>query len=201
MPTGKRYDREYFERWYRGDGAVIAPAARARKVAMVLGIAEHLLERPVRSVLDVGCGEAPWQPALRRLRPAARYLGLDPSPYVVERYGKSRHVRRGGFAELGALGLKGPFDLIVCSDALHYVPDREVWKGLPYLVALLDGIAFLEVLTTDDEIVGDLEGWHARPAAWYRRAFDAAGLTPCGMQCWASPELSRRIVAMERGGS
>lgn len=194
----KSYDRAYFEKWYRGDGAVIGPAARTRKVAMVLGIAEWLLERRVRTVLDVGCGEAPWRGILRALRPGVRYTGVDPSPYVVERFGKSRGVRRGTFAELGTLGLRGPFDLVVCSDALHYVADADVWKGLPYLVALLGGVAYLEVLTTDDEIVGDLEGWHARPAKWYRRAFDAAGLTPCGMQCWAAPELAERVVAMER---
>lgn len=196
-PT-KSYDRAYFEKWYRGDGKVITPAARARKVAMVLGLTEFLIERPVRTVLDVGCGEAPWQPILRRLRPAARYTGVDPSPYVVERFGKRRNVRQGTFAGLGEMGLKGPFDLVVCSDALHYVSEEDVWKGLPWLAALLGGVAYLEVLTTDDEIVGDLEAWQPRPARFYRRAFDAAGLTPCGMQCWVGPLLHERVTAMER---
>ena len=135
---------------------------------------------------------------IRKLRPAARYLGLDPSPYAVERFGKSRNVRRGSFAELGELRRRAPFDLIVCSDALHYVPDEDVRKGMPHLVALLGGVAYLEVLTTDDDIVGDLEGWHARPARWYRRAFEAAGLTSCGMQCWAGAAAAERLSALER---
>src|SRR5690606_27892886 len=53
--TEKRYDREYFDRWYRRAG-IGQPSEVAREARYVLATAEHLLDRPARSVLDVGCG-------------------------------------------------------------------------------------------------------------------------------------------------
>src|SRR5687767_13317126 len=73
----KTYDRSYFDRWYRDPARrVITPAAVARKLRMVTAIAEALLERPIRSVLDVGCGEGAARAHLRRLRPRLRYTGV-----------------------------------------------------------------------------------------------------------------------------
>lgn len=78
MSGAKAYDEEYFHRWYRDPARrVIKPAAVARKVNLVMGIAESLLERPIRSVLDVGCGEAPWRAHLLRARPKLRYVGVN----------------------------------------------------------------------------------------------------------------------------
>lgn len=49
----KTYDAAYFQRWYRH--ADIGGSARlARKVALAVATAEYYLERPIRSVLDVG---------------------------------------------------------------------------------------------------------------------------------------------------
>ena len=56
----KQYDAAYFRRWYRGPPAT-PRAELARKVAMAVAIAEFYLQRPIRSVLDVGCGEAAWR--------------------------------------------------------------------------------------------------------------------------------------------
>ena len=45
----KRYDRAYFDRWYRRGG--IGGARRlARKVALAVATAEYHLERPLRTV-------------------------------------------------------------------------------------------------------------------------------------------------------
>ena len=55
----KSYDRHYFQHWYR-DQAIHDPRRLARKVALAVAVAEHHLERPVRSVLDIGCGEGAW---------------------------------------------------------------------------------------------------------------------------------------------
>jgi ubiquinone/menaquinone biosynthesis C-methylase UbiE len=63
-----RFDRQYFERWYRDEGFG-SPARLRRKVDYALAATEYLLERPVRSVLDVGCGEGDWALELRRRRP------------------------------------------------------------------------------------------------------------------------------------
>src|SRR5512132_2009708 len=76
----KSYDQAYFERWYRDPAdRVSTRASLERKVRMAVGVAEFLLGRPIRTVLDVGCGEAPWFPVLRRLRPRIRYTGVDSS--------------------------------------------------------------------------------------------------------------------------
>ena len=177
---------------------VATPAAVARKVHLVLGVAEALLQRRVRSVLDVGCGEAPWRGPLRRARPALRYVGVDSSDYVVSRFGRRRGIRKGTFGTLGQLGLRGKFDLVVCCDVLQYVPTSELKAGLAAIAKLLGGVAYLEAYTTEDEIVGDRRAWHERSAASYKRAFRAVGLISIGMQCWVGDDLQPSTVALER---
>ena len=89
----KTYDRAYFDRWYRNpETRVKSSAGIKRKAALALSVAEYYLERPVKNVLDVGCGEGNWLPALQALRPAIHYTGIDASPYVVERFGKKRNI-------------------------------------------------------------------------------------------------------------
>ena len=72
----KVYDRAYFEKWYRHPRhAVGSKQELARKVALAVAVAEYYLGRPVDSVLDVGCGEAPWRAPLLALRPASITAG------------------------------------------------------------------------------------------------------------------------------
>lgn len=197
----KRYDQAYFERWYRDPATrVDAPGALARKARFALSAAEHLLGRPVRTVLDVGCGEGEWGVALRRLRPRLRYTGVDDSAYAVRRFGARRNIRRGTVGALGELGLRGPFDLVVCCDVLHYVPTDELARGLPVVASLLgDGVAYVELFTSADEIEGDLFGFHQRPPSFYRRLFRRAGLAPRGLHCWVGPDRAGDGAALERG--
>jgi SAM-dependent methyltransferase len=197
----KVYDRDYFEKWYHDPARrVITGAAVARKVRLVTGIAEALLERPIRSVLDVGCGEGAWRAHLRRLRPGVRYTGVESSAYAVERFGRTRDIRRGSFGTLGDVGLTGPFDLVVVCDVLHYVPDAELAPGLAAISGLLGGVAYLEAYTIDDEIEGDRHAWHHRSPEEYRRAFRGAGLTGVGMHCYVGEELRQGTAALERCG-
>ncbi len=202
MVAAKAYDRAYFDRWYRDPGVRVAtPSTVARKIRLVLGIAESLLERPVRSVLDVGCGEAPWREPLRRARPSLRYVGVDSSEYVVARFGRRRGIRRGTFGALGELDLRGKFDLVVCCDVLQYVQTMELKSGLAAIAALLGGVAYLEAYTTEDDVEGDSRAWHDRSSAQYRRVFAAAGLTHVGMQCWVGTALRPATTALELGVS
>ena len=196
----KRYDRDYFEQWYHDpDRRVITPAAVARKVRLALGIAEVLLERPVRSVLDVGCGEGAWREHLRRERPRVQYTGVESSEYAVERFGKSRDIRRGSFGRLAEVALDGPYDLIVVCDVLQYVPNGELGPGLKAVAGLLGGVTYLEAYTTEDAIEGDRTAWHERSTAEYRKRFRAAGLVAVGMHCYVGAELREMTASLERG--
>lgn len=164
---------------------------------MAVGVAEYLLGRPVRRVLDVGCGEARWRAPLLSQRPGLHYVGVDSSPYVVERFGPRRNIRLGTLGTLSEVGLDAPFDLVVCADVLHYVPTTELRRGLETLARLTAGIAYLETLTVADGVSGDTRGFHRRSAAMYRRLFQAAGFRQCGPYCWAGPALVDGLAALE----
>ena len=194
----KRYDRAYFDRWYRGRHRVNSDAEVRRKVTMAVTIAEYFLRRPLRSVLDVACGEGVWRPHLNTLRPRIRYLGLDPSEYAVAKYGRERNLRQGSFGELASLRLRGPFDLVVCSDAMHYMSEQELRAGLPELVQLTGGLLYLEILTSEDSIVGDLQDFQMRPARWYRKLFEEHDLTHAGPYVWIAPPLLDEMAELER---
>lgn len=195
----KTYDRDYYEQWYHDPARrVITPAAVARKVRLVLGIAEALLERPVRTVLDVGCGEGAWREHLRRERPNLRYTGVESSAYVLERFGPTRDIRAGSFGTLGALDLDGPYDMIVVCDVLQYVPDAELQPGLTAIADLLGGVTYLEAYAKEDAIEGDRAGWHERSAAAYLAEFAKAGLVGVGMHCYVGEALREQTAALER---
>lgn len=168
-------------------------------MSVALAVAEHLLGHPVRNVLDVGCGEGRWALVLRNMRPRLRYVGVDPSDYVVRRYGRSRNIVQGSLGGLARLSLGEQYDLVVCADVLHYVSAAEAMRGLRQIGALMRGVGYFEVFTREDEFSGDRKGWQSRTAAWYRRAFLLNGLIPCGMHCYVAPPLHEHVAALERG--
>lgn len=192
----KRYDRAYFDKWYRSRGRITTDAEVRRKVALAVAEAEYFLRRALRSVLDVACGEGAWFPHLRALRPRASYRGLDPSDYAVRAFGRRRHIEKGSFRDVERVD--GTFDLVVCADALHYIDDDEIIDGLPHLARVAGGVLWLEVLTREDVIIGDKEGLIRRPAKWYRRKFAGAGLTQVGAYTWLAPPLRDEPAELER---
>lgn len=196
----KAYDAAYYARWYHDPRTrVTARALVRRKATLALAATEQLLERPARNVLDVGCGEAPWRPALLALRPRLRYVGVEPSAWAARRWA-SRGVVRGALSDLPSLRLGGPFDLVVCSDVLHYVGDAELRRGLAALAGLARGLLWLEAFTSEDDFEGDVEGFVPRPARAYRAAFRRAGLVPLGLFLHAAPAVEHRVAALERAG-
>ena len=136
-----------------------------------------------------GCGLHPNGPGARKEKARARTFERPPV--------SARRARP--YAELR---FDDPFDLVVCSDVLHYVPTREVLRGLSCLDELVGGVAYLDFLTADDDletgIEGDTAGFRMRRAAWYRRKLRATGLVECGLGFWAAPELAPQLTALER---
>jgi SAM-dependent methyltransferase len=193
----KTYDAAYFQRWYQPDQT--GGAARlARKVALAVASAENYLERPIRSVLDIGCGEGAWRAPLLKLRPRVQYLGFDSSDYAVHRYGRSRNLHPARVGDFAWLRPCAPVDLLICSDVMHYVPSRELRPALEGFAELTAGVAFLEAFTAEDDFDGDHEGFQARPARWYRSQLKRVGFTALGSHCWLSPALSGQAAALER---
>jgi len=204
MPTtkraDKRYDREYFERFYRrARTRVHAPEAVERKVRLAVSAAEFMLGRPIRSVLDIGAGEGAWQPILARMRRGVRYVGVEPSEYAVARYGARRKLRLGRFDGLDDARVGKGFDLIVCADVMNYLTTPELNRGLAQIAARLRGLAYLEIYTSADELVGDLRNIDLRSPRYYQRALQTAGLIRCGMHCYVGESLAHNVVAMEGG--
>lgn len=192
----KHYDRAYFDRWYRREG--MGDAKRlARKVALAVAMAEYHLERPIRSVLDIGCGEGAWRAPLLKLRPRLDYLGFDASEYAVRRYSGSRNIHYARFGDFEYLRPCPPADLLVCSDVLHYLDTRELNRGLPGLADLCGGVAFIEMFAKEDAAIGDEDEFHARPASFYRRKLADAGFVQIGSHGWLSPALAGHATALE----
>jgi SAM-dependent methyltransferase len=195
MPP-KQYDETYFRHWYRNSD--IGGAQRlARKVALAVSCAEYWLERPIRTVLDIGCGEGAWHAPLLKLRPKLRYIGFDSSEYAVARFGAKRNLHYARFGDFQYLRPCPPVDLLVCADVMHYLPSTELRRGLPGLAELCGGVAFLETFAAGDEFDGDHTGFQHRNANWYRNCFVGNGFLPLGSHCWLSPALAAHAAALE----
>jgi len=196
----KRYDAEYFERWYRRSAIGVGHRVFVeRKVRLALAAADFVLGRPARSVLDVGCGEGTWRAILRRLRPGISYVGVDSSAYAIARWGRTRRLKLGGLADLERLGLARRYDLVVCADVLHYVDDAVARAGLASMARRAVGLAFVEAFTSADAIEGDRDGFQDRSPAGYARLFAAARLLPLGLHLYVTRERAATLVALERG--
>jgi SAM-dependent methyltransferase len=201
----KRFDRRYFDRWYRNPRhRVRTRAGILRHAELAVAVAEYVLERRVRRVLDVGCGEGLWRAALRMLRPRATYVGIESSEYVVQRFGARRNIRLGSFGTLGDRDDLEQFDLVVCVDVLHYLTTAEIARGARALGTRLHGVALLHAFARGDDIVGDMRGLVLRRKRWYADTFGRGGLRPIGLGCWVGSPLARALSVLEtpvaRGG-
>ncbi len=198
--TTERFGREYFDKWYRDPThRVRTLAERTRQVRFALAAAELLLERPVRTVLDVGAGEGHWQPVLAKLRPGLRYTGVDPSEHAVAAHGKRRNITLGSIENLDALDLADGYDLVCCVGMLYYLTPAQFRRGVRFLAARTAGMAYLELFAKEDQLVGDLPIGTARAASWYRRAMREAGWVALGQHCWVPEAQAWRTAVLERG--
>src|SRR5688572_5246358 len=198
----RAYDRRYFDKWYRNPRfRVKSPDELARQVAFVVAAAEHVLARPVRTVLDVGCGEGNWFPPLRRLRPGIQYTGVDSSPYVVERFGELRNIRLGTIDALDRVRLRNEYDLILCVGMLNYLTPDQMRTGLDHVYERAKGLVYLEIFTNADRgVIGDTSDTKLRAPRWYRARIREAGFVSCGLHCYVPDWLREHTSVMERCG-
>jgi len=197
---GKRYDRDYFDRWYRDERhRVFSAAERARRAAMAVAATEYVLDRPVRTVLDIGAGEGTWLAPLRRIRPRIRYVGVDPSSYAVTRFGTRRNIRLGSIETIDPGEFDGPFDLVLAVGFLNLFPIARIAKALRRIRPLIGGVAMLEVFTADDPLTGDIGHYVREGTATYRRMFNRLNLLPVGLHLYAAREAAGDLAALETG--
>ena len=157
----KQYDQAYFQHWYRRSD-IGGPQRLARKVALAVSCAPST----TWSVPSVRCStsavrEGAWRAPLLKLRPKLRYLGFDSSEFAISKYGPRRNLHYAHFGDFAQLRPCPPVDLLICADVLHYLPSRELQRGLPGLAELCGGVAFLETFTREDEFEGDHVGFQS----------------------------------------
>jgi SAM-dependent methyltransferase len=177
---------------------VKSPTELRRQVEFVVRQAEWVLGRPVRHVLDVGCGEGQWRPQIQRLRPRVTYDGVDPSEYAVRRFGARRGLQLGGIEDLDALPLRNRYDLVICCGMLNYLSPSVFRGGVSQVSRRTGGLAYLEIFTGVDAFEGDTDWPAPRPVAWYRRVIREAGLHPVGMHGYVPTAQRERVSSLER---
>jgi SAM-dependent methyltransferase len=163
----ERFGREFYERHYFDPATrVIGPEEVTRLARFVLSYLGYLSVE-VETVLDLGCGVGLWREALAELAPGARYVGVETSEYLCERFGWAR----GSVTDFEP---EAPADLVVCQGVLQYLPMREAQRAMRRLGALTGGALYLEVLTREDWEENCAQdrtdgAVHLRSAGWYRK--------------------------------
>ncbi len=163
--TSERFDKAYYDRFYRNaQTRAVSPAAAKRQATFIAAYLKHL-EVPIKSIVDIGCGVGTLLRALQRAFPRARCQGVELSDYLCQRYGWAC----GAVEDYEA---STPYDLVICNDVLPYLDDRACIQALGNLGKLSRGALYLGALTREDLAQCDPDRTdlkqHVRPVAWYR---------------------------------
>ena len=112
----------YYDVRYAGDYMAKYPSLETRRVEQLL--AE--VKRPVRSVVDFGCGQGGWVPSLERAFPGTDVTGLEISAGAIAKARRSLpHHRFLGFERGRAPLPDAESDLVFCYHVLEHVLDLE----------------------------------------------------------------------------
>ena len=162
-----KFDRAYYDRWYRNDETrTFMTEYTPVIVRFVLAYLDYL-EVEVKTVLDAGCGLGHWGTALKNLDRDVRYHGLETSDYLCRELG----WERGSIADYQA---EEPFDLVVCQGVLQYLSDAECKAAIDNLATLCSQALYLEVLTRRDARENCIPertdtDVYLRKGKWYRK--------------------------------
>jgi hypothetical protein len=138
-----------------------------RSRAALIGSALRQCQIPVRRILDAGCGIGLLQKPFKEFLPRARYLGLESSEYLCNRFGWTL----GSIVDYAA---RRPYDLVICYDVLQYLPDAQAARAIVNLGRLSGAALYVSALTTEDwrencDRSRTDRAVHLRSGAWYRR--------------------------------
>jgi len=181
------FDRDYYQRFYFNPRTAVTTRAEMRARARLIAGCVDYVGLPVTSILDAGCGIGMLRAPLRRVLPAARYVGLEFSDYLCRRYG----WRQGS---IETLRTRERFDLVICYDVLQYLSVPQARRAIANLARVCRGALYFGALTIEDwrencdqsrtdRIAG------LRPGAWYRRELSRA-FRPLGCGMWLKRSLN-----------
>jgi SAM-dependent methyltransferase len=177
MKRNFAFDEAYYARFYRNKQTRVSGSNENTRLAQFLSGYLRYLEQPVRNVLDLGCGLGHMREPLLREFPKARYVGVERSAYLCERYGFSP----GSVVDFKS---RARFDLVICKGVLQYLTAAEAVRAIENLGRLCRGCLYLEALTREDWAAAcDRErtdgAVYRRPVQFYRRelrkSFQPAG--------------------------
>jgi trans-aconitate methyltransferase len=138
-----RFGADFYQRFYVNRRTrVTTRAEMARRGALVSAVVKQL-EIPVRRILDAGCGLGWMRGELARAFPKARYVGLEVSEHLCDRYGWVQ-------GSLATFRPRAPFDLIICYDVMQYLSDVEAVRALNNLGRLCRGALYFHAPTIED---------------------------------------------------
>ncbi len=164
--TDDRFDRAYYERYYRDPASSVTSRAEMAARARLIGACAGYLGLPVKRVLDAGCGIGLLRTPLMRALPGAAYTGIALSASLCERPGwvhspieRYRPTRQNA--------------LVVCYDVLQYLGDRAAPRALANLARLCRGLLYFSALTRSDwrencDQSRTDRDVHLRRGEWYR---------------------------------
>jgi SAM-dependent methyltransferase len=164
--SGASFDARFYARFYENPKTRVTTRSEMEARADAIASAVLLLDVPVRSILDAGCGLGWMRRGLLRRFPRARYVGLEVSEHLCKRFGWTN-------ASLARYAPRASFDLVICYDVLQYLPQAEAVSAMSNLGRLSRGALYFHAPTLEDWkhnadrscSDGDI---HLRPAEWYR---------------------------------
>jgi SAM-dependent methyltransferase len=181
------FDRDYYQRFYFNPRTAVTSRAEMAARARLIAAAVEYVGLPVSSILDAGCGVGLLRAPLKRALPKARYVGLEFSAYLCERYGWQQ-------GSIEKYRTRERFDLVVCYDVLQYLSAVEARRAIANLARVCRGALYFGALTTEDwrdncdqTRTDRIPG--LRPGAWYRREL-ARTFRPIGCGVWLKRNLN-----------
>lgn len=201
MPIGlpmpelaERFDRAYFDRFYRHPETRAASVHDAEIEAQFVAAFLRHLRVDVRQIADVGCGLGRMLNALAKLFPKAAVRGVDSSDYLCRTYGWER-------AALPDFAPRRPFDLVVCQDVLAYLDESDAAAAIGTLGRIAREALYFGVLAEEDLALCDSARTdtdvYLRPASWYRRRL-ARHFEPVGGGLWLRKPVDAVIWTLDR---
>lgn len=143
MPDSARFDAAYFERFYGSTASRDAVSRQAGLSANLCASAFGLLDLPLCSIADVGCGPGPIKAAFAAIDPTIDYAGFDASEFACAQFGWTLFdLRQDRLPEI--------YDLVICESVLQYLDANSLVAALTMMMRATRAGLFLRVPTASD---------------------------------------------------